>query len=724
MLNKIQEINSAAKKSGIFSIIGILWAGFVIWKACVLAPFPIGVIFKQFWPASFDPPPLSLLMTDLLGFLSALALLTISFGLGRIIFRRCFRERPSPLFCFVLSAAIGYGILAYLGLLLASVGFCRPIQLRILSLLLFTALLITEYRSWRMPVLSEKFYCCRFFSSLSPGNGLLLAGIIFPIVIAFVMAFVPEIFYDALVYHLGVPNAFLQNGGMTDLPVIYSHLPLTIQMIYMWGLALSGDIATKLTHVVFLVLIALSLTEYGKHLGSTTAGLLAALMFCAIPTVQLNVWTSGNDVAICLFSLLAVRCYSAYRDQGPDHIAWLAFSALFSGLAVSSKYTLGLIPLFLGAHLLHALFRDGSPPAKKIKKAALFFGLVLAVFLPWGLKNAVQTGNPFYPVLSARLGSGSAHQIIYQAWKSSCEGPALSSIKDWLYLPWKISLLDRSSMGFQGPMILALLFFWLPSLWEKKNQAMRLLVLLSFGTLLTGFLLTRFTRYLLCYIALLMPVLTVGISNTLAELPAAQKKLFFGLLGALYFIQMSWTVARLGSAFHPGDVLWGRISSYDFLVQDQLHMRPNPSFQMYQYLDSGWDRHNKILIIGDEKAYPIHVPHSYSSVFDVNPLAEIADKSASAGDIATRLNKLGITHLLINENELHRLAGGGMFPWSDQGRERFGEFWRSHLSLEHWEDVRGELNYHNRLFLFRVSGTPLQANPVDNFLLHLNEKKT
>ena len=641
-----------------------------------------------------------------------------------MLLRRFFREDASPVFSFVLSAALGYGMLAYLGLLLAAAGLSRPLPLRILSLLMCAALLAAEYRSGRAKALAEGCSRSRFFSSLSAGKALFSGAILLPLAIAFFMAFVPEIFYDALVYHLGVPNAFLQNGGMTDLPVIYSHLPLTIQMIYMWGLALSGDIATKLTHVAFLVLIVLSLAEFGKSLGSGTIGLLAALMFCATPTVQLNVWTSGNDVAICLFSLLAVQCYLAYRAAGTRPGGWLALSALFSGLAVSSKYTLGLIPMFLGAHLLLTLLRDGSPSDEKIKKASLFFGVVLAVFLPWGLKNVIQTGDPFYSVLSDRLGAGAGHQLMYQAWKASCEGPALSSIKDWLYLPWKISLLDRSSMGFQGPMILALLFFWLPSLWKKKDPTVRLLLVFSFGTLLAGFFLTRFTRYLLCYIVLLTPALAWGISDCLAGASVREKRAFFALLGALYFVQMSWTAERLGSAFNPGDALWGRISAYDFLVRDQLHMRPNPSFQLYRYLDAGWDRHNKILIVGDEKAYPLHVPHLYSSVFDASPLAEVADKSSSAAEIAAELNAMGITHLLFNENESRRLSAGAEGARGGPGKERLGEFWRSHLALERAEDVRAEPNYHNRLFLFRISKAPLQANPVENLLPAQGEKKS
>ena len=74
------------------------------------------------------------------------------------------------------------------------------------------------------------------------------------------LAMAPAFSTDALVYHLAVPKAFLQAGGLVNLPDnIYSFFPQQIEMLYLFALALGSDSLAKLTGlgIVFLLLLAL-----------------------------------------------------------------------------------------------------------------------------------------------------------------------------------------------------------------------------------------------------------------------------------------------------------------------------------------------------------------------------------------------------------------------------------------------------------------------------------
>ena len=61
-------------------------------------------------------------------------------------------------------------------------------------------------------------------------------------------AFAPAFANDALAYHLAVPKAFLQTGGLVHLPNnIYSLFPQQIEMLYLFALALGSDSLAQLT---------------------------------------------------------------------------------------------------------------------------------------------------------------------------------------------------------------------------------------------------------------------------------------------------------------------------------------------------------------------------------------------------------------------------------------------------------------------------------------------
>ncbi|GIT65572.1 MAG: hypothetical protein Ct9H300mP23_11990 [Nitrospinota bacterium] len=80
-------------------------------------------------------------------------------------------------------------------------------------------------------------------------------------------AFAPAFANDALVYHLAVPKAFLQTGGLVHLPNnIYSLFPQQIEMLYLFALALGSDSLAQLTGLGIVFLLLFALWQYSKKI--------------------------------------------------------------------------------------------------------------------------------------------------------------------------------------------------------------------------------------------------------------------------------------------------------------------------------------------------------------------------------------------------------------------------------------------------------------------------
>ena len=78
-------------------------------------------------------------------------------------------------------------------------------------------------------------------------------------------ALAPAFANDALVYHLAVPKAFLQAGGLGHLPNnIYSLFPQQIEMLYLFALALGSDSLAQLTGLGIVFLLLFALWQYSK----------------------------------------------------------------------------------------------------------------------------------------------------------------------------------------------------------------------------------------------------------------------------------------------------------------------------------------------------------------------------------------------------------------------------------------------------------------------------
>ncbi len=697
----------------------------LLYKFFLHQPFDLTKILSLLLPENFSLfPPVPVVADYATGLFWAVCLLLSALFVGRLVLSRIFKNPASSLEIIVLSAGLGYGLLSYLTLGLAALGFLDRWIFKVGVILMALGCVISFLRPAEKPLLASAWKeqneilfstGVRFYLSF-------LLGFIF--LTDFVMAFVPELFYDALVYHLGVPNFYLSAGKLAPLDVMHSKFPFTVQMIYLIGLALKDEMVTKLTHFFTLALISGGMLAFGIRYKKTLWGLVGALIFAATPTVQLNVISSGVDVAGSLFAFLGAYALLISFESGENSRKLLALSGLFVGFALGSKYTAAPVAATLGTVFVVRSFLQKKPIVEILKDAFTLGGIAAVVVAPWLIKDWMETGNPIFPFLSDFFGGTRIAPWRYDMLRGENYGVALNSVKDFLVVYWKLAITERSSLSFQGPLLLGLLPFCVYGLLKERTSSTKTLLWMSGLFLLGALFMTRLTRYWMPGLTFATLGLSLGVAVLLEEKSYFKKTiiLFLVSLGILY--QMSWVYFIIHSSYEPQNVLLGRVSRDSYISTYHPGMNPNPSIVMYRYMETVFGKEDKVLLVGEEQAFPIRVKHSYSGVFDKGTMVKAADTSQSPEEMHQKLVDAGFTHLMVNLYESHRLGGYGIYDFTPAGFAVFCGFWEDYLEMQHMEQAPLVQGYTNPILLLKIrpDRRPPDVRPVENVVVQFFEK--
>ena len=277
---------------------------------------------------------------------------------------------------------------------------------------------------------------------------------------ALVGALAPESEYDALWYHLTLPNLWLQSGRPVDVVQEFPSLyPMTWELVYGTGLAMGGIIAAKLLHFVcLLVLAGIVAMTCRRYLPGCSPYVAVALLVTA-PTILWEATTAYNDLAVAMFA--SAGCYALARFAETGHSPWLTMSGLEFGLAASTKH-LGLVVLAVAAAALiwHG-WRCGTPYGRMTRNLARLGVLAFVLALPWYIRTWRGSGNPFFPELYGLFGGGPearwddiANQGL-AAFKSRFGmGHGVASL---VRLPWDVTVHSALFGGALGPLWLMLI---------------------------------------------------------------------------------------------------------------------------------------------------------------------------------------------------------------------------------------------------------------------------
>ena len=597
--------------------------------------------------------------------LELLALGAAAYGWGGIFVRG---DAPpyDAIHLRIARTAMGLGIIAFLTLGAGFLGWLH-IAFFLAVLLLGNILAFPGLRMirWRIPG--------------KPIRLSFLAAAILPfLAVDFFYSLFPPTFYDSMLYHLAVPQYYLLHGRIVPWATNFnSNLPLTVEMLYLFGLLGKTVFLPKMLSLASGIGILLILRSWYKEIFCDDGGWLPALLFFSIPEVGFLASSSKTDITAMLFLLLGIRLY--YDSQRNDRFKLLVLSGLFWGLAVASKY---VFAFYLAGFFASILISRQKPVKKRIASILIISLLALLPMLPWLAKNIHETGNPVYPYLGSLF-----HKTSESGSESAAERPT-AAVSDFnrlinrnsgtsisRYLEFLLEMFTKPyKYGMTAVTGLTFLFFVPFLLFTRKKPVETGLILTAILSLLVMAWFAKVPRYFLSSFLLL----SLPVAASIERLSRKHSLLKWTVTGVLLLLTANNLILQvdLQERYSRAFAFVKNRVSGRFGGQNVKYLYLLPYYRAAEFINRQLEATDRILFLGEERTFYVQRPVLASSFNDLNPLFPILKKSPDAAAFRIELQTLGITHILYDPDGLERLArmSPSLYRMDETQKDRLNEF--------------------------------------------------
>ncbi|MCD4813258.1 glycosyltransferase family 39 protein [bacterium] len=618
-----------------------------------------------------------------------------AYGLGNPLLKKLVHRPDSRLDAFLFSTALGFTLMAltffFLGVLQLYYSWVAVVFL--LGAAGWGAWIVWTHREQLRPgkgwLLGQSNWMDKFLL-IAVFGFLLLVGM---------MVTVPEIFFDSLVYHLAVPDAWIKQQGIHVLSYnFFSNLPLMIEMLYTGALLVADERLCRMLHALLGLLGALAIFSIGRRFYGRRAGLWAAGLFLTVPVVVMNMQTCGVDAGAAFFAAMGfLALWAGLSDRHSNASPYLA--GILVGMAVASKYNtvfmLGPAALFL----LWQGFRR-KIPVKTLLLLAIKIGLTaFCILMPWWLKNTVNTGNPVAPFMYKHIPTKHLHPEKMQQQMDGFKEYGKRNLLQYFRQPWDLTFYQPTSNSYVGvvflfllPGMILMLLFW------RRGPPIQLVMLLTcLATAVLWSSQTQITRY---YIPAL-PLLTILCAAVIKQWQTWNKLLgsiarlttlglvFWGLLCTAGIAIPSWDPVGAFLGLESRDTYLARrlMSSYHGMAK-QVNQLPDPV---------------KVLLVGETRTYYFSKPATAATVYDTNPWIDWIDRAENSRAVWERLRAQGYTHVFVHSQEAVRTRGYEKYHWNDAALQKLRE-------LQTW--YLKPIATDRQQWIFEIVDTPDLAQPV------------
>jgi len=576
-----------------------------------------------------------------------------AFGVGAaILILIGYRELQRPEF-ILFAIAIGMGAIGHLTLLLGTLHLIYPISawmvigassLTGLVILVHGRTFFLDVKSWVRLLKRTDWFSALLF-------GVLAIGWLYPLLAD---ALTPPLSWDEVAYHLAIPKIYIQLNEIVYIPFIpYANWPLETEMLFTLSLLLPSETLTHLIGWAALVMISAGLYLLGRRYFGRQAGLLAAVLFTTTPVVGQIAGTALIELPLTLYTFLAIFTFMDWLDTN-KRISWI-LSALFGGLAASTKLNGAMVPLILGMLIVAVAFLRRTSCREIVMQFIAYGLLAFAVVAPWYAKSWIQTGNPFWPfmheILSGRnwdaLGSEYLFGFIRQ--------PNMPiSFLNWLLGPWLLTIEPslfgppRMTLGWIYRLLIPLAIpamFLLPAM---PRQALRWLFILCIIFYTNWFFQTHQTRFYLPPLPLLAITAAGGVAWLLSIRSGVWRNVVqAGLLALL--VGTSWI-------FHEADRT--RIASAWPFLSGQLDRNSyiqsqEPGYSTYLYANEHLPSDAYVLLaLYESRGY--YLDRNYMWANPISQRALRLEQFTNADQLAAELHHQGFTHIFWRSDHLDR----------------------------------------------------------------------
>ena len=555
-----------------------------------------------------------------LGAVVAMVLAAIMTAAGRRIRRGLGLATPAGV-AFTVDLLVGSWLLGGLVLALGLAGLLRPPALAVAVVLVAS---LGDWRGWRR--------------ALRPVRLLALAAL--PLV---VVAGAPPFFYDAWVYHLGLPWQALQEGAIVAHPEnVFSAFPPLAQLVYAVPLALGVLRAPALIHLIFYVAGAQAVSCLARRLGAVRAvAILAGIAVIYLPTSTLVPGLpAAEGWALAGLAAAAVVGLTGRPGRGGAVLA-----GLVAGIALAARLQgLPWCALIVCVVWLRAP-RDFAAPLWTA--AAVADGAA-----PWWVKNALLLGQPWAPVGWHREG-------LETLWRDA--GSTVFRAGGW----WAALPGIYGTLVGMAWLLAPLLACGLAAYFLRR----RVSVLLAVGLATAGAFLWAGTGSLPRF---MVPTLALGIAAA-AAVPrrlAALAVVLFVALGGFGLVRTWNSLVDLGGMSALGD----DAVVYAAPQLTRLVGNPYPGYRAAAALPED----ARVLLVCEPRGFLLPRPFIAPSQHDPSPLREVLEQTADPQGARAELRRRGFSHLLVNTHEWERLGPTyPVLPWrGPEGHHRAAAFLR------------------------------------------------
>lgn len=540
-------------------------------------------------------------------------------------------------------------------------------------------------------------------------------------VFGYISSLTPEIFFDSLVYHLGVPNLWLAAHGFVNIPDnIYSNLFMFHGMIYSAGLSmLYSSTVPKLLNFYALAVTAVSLYGTADRIFSDRLSIWASIFFISFILVSSSVLYAGTETFSSMFIMLslaaalrAVQESGNQEDQKRQNTSFFILSGLYAGCAMSVKAT---CLLYSASLILAVFFHFRRTPAKAVRPILIFTAAAALIVFPWLLKNLIYcSGNPFFPFGTSVFGIPEGYTAENISAFMADTNPRTSFLS-WLIHPWNILRGNLSGSDLFSPLFFLLLLF--TPFTMRFNPALQFTAVFSCA----GWLLWSFFSDMPRFVLPVLPAASVAAVSVLQYAGRKLKKTLKTVILIHAFFMWLVFFSLIGNQGRF-PVLFNRISAENYL--SHMHnIYPAPAWPVIQYANKHLDINDRILFLGDSRTFYLKRQSAAASVFNREPLAVYAAGSADGDEMYSRIIADGFTHILFNPGEGIRTKTYRQFADSHT-RHVFNDFYNRHLSVVNFYNEQIQDQIINTVFLMKLTSTPLTEMPPNYFEKKIREEES
>lgn len=500
--------------------------------------------------------------------------------------------------------------------------------------------------------------------------------------------------YDALSYHLPLPQEWLASGALRPLNHnVYSYLPSYLESAFLslakWTLAPAtphpGELAAGLlAGSAWRALMPQQLHAlFALHAAACTAALAQTFLLRWCPNVaglaRHAPWLTAGMYLATPWNVVTGSL--AYNEQGQNALLAAALvvaivpelvspvrramlAAFLLGVAASVKPT----ALVLGAPAVALALAFSIPPRHYLSAALAAAAAGVLTLSPWLLRNYFSCGNPIFPY--AHLWFGPAHWSAGQYTRFAAAHHFEGSLLDRVHLLILPDYTDPARPGtavhrgllhaqwalFAPATLLACFLALIAS--NTRRAAACLLVMLAF-TLAAWLLFTHLQSRFLVPVAVLGPV---ALALAVAAVPRRQVVAWLGV--ALIASQALLSVA-LYSRERDGNAALPLLAGPSAFIASELRMPAEaspPANSLPAPTSASTDSiiRSVIALIGDARPFYVPPPLRYNTTWDTWPLLDAmhAHPTAPTAWSAT-LRDQGVAVVLIDFAEIDRLSRSG-----------------------------------------------------------------